>query len=288
MNNIIAVLLVSSLAVPSFAVSPRNNRDTAAVVDGTKITAGDVAAEMWRRNGRAALENIINEKLLLAEAARQGVKADKKAGAELYNKFLSASSEAAVKKELAFAGWTSEDFKDYLRRQEIIRLLVVKEAGINITEEAVKQYYDANPASFTKPESVNLSQIFVNTKEEADDIMSSIKKGLDFHTLSSLKSDNEALKKNDGRLGRVSRGSGALGSSLEQIIFALGPGQHTNIIPTGKGYSVFMAEDYTPAVLLPYEEVKDRISAALFNTVYSQELNKIIKRLRSEAKIETE
>jgi len=256
-----------------------------AVVNGQKITKEELTRKLWWQYSAQGLSDLIDENLLLEEAARLGLKADpKELDARFSNLASGYTDKAQFEKNLASVGWSPQELRELLRRQVLIRSAVIADARIQITDEDAKAFFDKNKERLGAPESVKLSQIFVNTKAEADDAYLALSAGADFARLSALKSTDANLKKNNGSLGYISKGM--LQPEMEKEIFALKPGQYTKPVATGSGYSIFRLDELKPGQDASYEKVKEDLKVALLNQAVTQKLPLLAAELRQKAKIE--
>ncbi|OGR68143.1 MAG: hypothetical protein A2081_02290 [Elusimicrobia bacterium GWC2_61_19] len=257
-----------------------------AVVNGRKIAREDLTKKLWWQYGAQGLSELIDERLLLAEAARLGVKADPKEAQERYNS-LSAGypDKAQFEANLKSVGWTPADLRALIDRQLTIRATVIAARKLAVTDADARDFFDKNKERLATPESLKLSQIFVNTKAEADDayeLLTSV--GADFAKLSSLKSTDANLKKNNGSLGYISKGM--LLPEIEKEIFSLKAGQYSKVLPTGNGFSIFKVEERKPGQDASFDKVKDELKVALLNQAVTKALPELAAELRQKAKIE--
>ncbi len=257
-----------------------------AVINGKKVTREELTKKLWWQHAAQGLTELIDEKLLLEEAARLGVKADPKDVEARYSG-LAASypDKAQFEANLRSVGWTPADLRDLLRRQLTIRGTVIASRKLAVTDADAKAFFDANKERLGAPETVRLSQIFVNTKAEADDaydLLTSV--GADFAKLSSLKSADENLRKNSGAIGVISKGM--LVPEIEKEVFALKPGQFTKPMATGNGFSLFKAEERREGQPASFDALKEDIKSALLGQAITQALPQLAAELRQKAKIE--
>ncbi|OGR65467.1 MAG: hypothetical protein A2X31_11740 [Elusimicrobia bacterium GWB2_63_22] len=257
-----------------------------AVVNGVKIAPQELTKKLWWQYSAQGLSELIDEKLLLEEAARLSLKADpKQVDARLASLEANYPDKAQFEKNLKSVGWSKGELRELIRRQMLIRAAVIAAGRLAVTDEDAKAFFDKNKERLGSPESVKLSQIFVNTKAEADDaydLLTSV--GADFAKLSSLKSSDANLKKNNGSLGYIAKGM--LVPEIEKEIFALQPGQFTKPMPTGNGYSIFRAEERRPGKEADFAAVKEELKAAILNQAVTQKLPELAAELRAKAKIE--
>lgn len=257
-----------------------------AVINGKPVAAAELTKKLWWQHAAQGLSELIDERLLLEEAARLGVKADPKEVETRYAALAAGSpSKAAFEANLKSVGWTAKDLKDLLGRQLAIRGAVIASRKLAVTDADAKAFFDQNKDRLGVPEAVRLSQIFVASKAEADDaydLLTSV--GADFSKLSALKSSDAALRSNSGSLGYISRGM--LLPEIEKEIFSLKAGQYTKPMATGAGFSLFKAEELRAPQPAAYDAVRENIKTALLNQAITRELPLLAAELRQKAKIE--
>jgi parvulin-like peptidyl-prolyl isomerase len=281
MNKIIFAVSVLALCAAGASAAEK----TVAVVNGQKITGDELTKKLWWQYGAQGLSDMIDERLILGEAARLGLTADQKeVDARFANLTANYTDKEQFEKNLKSVGWSSADLRDLLRRQVLIRAVVIKDKQLAVTDEDAKAFFEKNKDRLSAPESMKLSQIFVNTKAEADDAYLALSAGADFAKLSALKSTDANLKKNSGSIGYITKGM--LVPDIEKEIFALKPGQYTKVLPTGNGYSIFRVEELKPGQPASFDKIKEDLKTALLNQAISQKLPELAAELRQNAKIE--
>ncbi len=259
---------------------------TIAVVNGTKITAEELTKRLWWQHAAQDLTGLVDDTLVLQEARRLGIKPDEKQIDERYAALqANYKDKADFEKNLRSVGWTDKDIKSLIADQLLIRATVIADGKISVTDADIKTFFDNNKDRLGTPEAVKLSQIFVNTKAEADDayeLLSSV--GADFAKLSALKSADANLRKNSGGLGYISKGM--LQPEIEKAVFALKPGEYTKPMQTGNGWSIFKVDDVRPAKPADFAAIQGELKAALLNQEIARELPLLTAQLRQKAKIE--
>ena len=256
------------------------------MVNGQKVTADELTKKLWWQYAAQGLSELIDEKLILEEGGRLGVKADQKElEARFKNLAAGYSDQKVFETNLKSVGWSLSDLRELIRRQLLIRGTVIAAKNIAVTDAEAAVFFEKNKERLGTPASVKLSQIFVNTKAEADDayeLLSSV--GADFAKLSTLKSADANLRKNNGSLGYISKGM--LLPEIEKEIFALQVGQYTKPLPTGNGFSIFRTEEQKPGTEAAFEVIKGELKTAILNQVITQKLPELAAELRQKAKIE--
>lgn len=279
-------IILAAAALAVLAGGAAAAEKNVAVVNGKKVAADELTRKLWWQYGAQGLSELIDEKLLLEEAARLGVKAaDKDVDEKMAALEAGYTDKAQFEKNLKSVGWSRTDLRDLIKRQMLMRGAIVAAKKLAFTDEDARAFFDKNKERLGSPESVRLSQIFVTSKEEAADaydLLTSV--GADFAKLSSLKSADANLKKNGGALGYVSKGM--LIPEIEKEIFSLQPGQYTKPLTTGNGFSIFRAEERRPGKEADFAALKEEIKAALLNQAVTQNLPVLTAELRQKARIE--
>lgn len=202
------------------------------------------------------LENVINQKLLYAEALNQNLDKD-----------------ANVKKQIEEA--TKQIIIEGLLRREI-------EQKVQVPDEDVRSYYDANKEQIKEPEKFRARHILVDTEKEAKDILTRLKAGEDFATLAKEKSKDPGKEKG-GDLGFFSKGQ--LIPEFEQATLALEVGQISGVVKTQFGYHIIKLEEKQPAKERTFEEVKDSIRQMLLSAKQKECFEALLKDLRAKNKV---
>jgi parvulin-like peptidyl-prolyl isomerase len=73
---------------------------------------------------------------------------------------------------------------------------------------------------------------------------------------------------------------------FEEALFALKPGEVSDVVATSLGYHLIKATDRKPETTTPFEKVKDQLRALLKQEKGRQEANAYIAKVREKAKVE--
>lgn len=280
------ILAAAVLALCASGLYAADKDKNVAVINGKKVAQEELTKKLWWQYAAQGLSELVDEKLLLEEGERLKVKADPKEVETRFNNLAAGYQDKAVfEANLKSVGWSVKDLRDLITRQLLIRGTVIAARKIAVTDEDARKFFDQNKDKLGTPESVRLSQIFVNSKGEADDaydLLSTV--GADFSKLSALKSSDPNLRKNNGSLGNISRGM--LLPEIEKEIFALKAGQYSRPLPTGNGFSIFKAEELKPAQPAVFEAIREELKTAMLNQAITQQLPPLAAELRQKAKIE--
>ncbi len=173
------------------------------------------------------------------------------------------------------------EIKDYFQKnQEDFRVpqhvkvqyLIFKpedfEKKVSVSEEEVKNFYERQKDRFKTPKRAKLREIFIKIsaedspskieekKKKAEEILEQAKKTKDFASLAKRYSESDTASKG-GDTGWIEKGM--LGSSLENIIFSLKPGDLSGVLREKNGFYIFKVEEIIDEKQRSFNEVKDQI-----------------------------
>lgn len=173
-----------------------------------------------------------------------------------------------------------EDMKANLLKQFAMNQLM---QGIAVSEEEVKEYYEANKEMFKAPEMVRASHILVQTEEEIKEIAEKIEGGASFEDMAK-ESSKCPSGNNGGDLGEFSRGK--MVPEFEEAAFTLEIGKVSEPVKTQFGYHLIKVTEKKEAATQEFEAVKANITNQL--TAMKQQEKYVAKRNELEAKYSVE
>ncbi len=150
-------------------------------------------------------------------------------------------------------------------------------ADMPTLEDDVKSYYEDNKDNF-KVDEVTASHILVADETTAKEVLTKLKAGEVFEDLAK-QYGTDGTKDKGGSLGTFGRGE--MVQEFEDAVFALQPGEISDVVKTQFGYHIIKLTDKNQGTKT-YDEVKDSITS----TLVSQEAEKKIKEMRGAAKVE--
>lgn len=125
---------------------------------------------------------------------------------------------------------------------------------LDFSEAGLRAYYESHLQDFTTGVRVRARQINTKTLEEAQTALQEIRGGKAFSAVASER-NIDASRSRGGDLGWVSRGT--MVAPFEKALFALAPGQVSEIVETSFGFHIILAEEIDPGKPIPFEKVKD-------------------------------
>src|ERR1700729_3324136 len=198
-----------------------------------------------------------------------------------------------LEKAVEGSGLAWEDYKTTIRNGLLTQEVVRREVGshINIPNDEVKQYYNAHPQEFTRPEQVVLSEIFLSTEgkspeeiesvqKKAEDLRNRVVKGDDFNEIAKRYSEGSTAK-DGGDLGTFQRGQ--LSPQLEAVVFKMEKNQITDVIQTKTGFEVLKIEAHYQAGLQPLEKVENEVMNKLYMEKMQPTMRTYLGQLREES-----
>ena len=157
--------------------------------------------------------------------------------------------------------------------------------GLKISDEEAKKFYDSNTAMFKQPERVHARHILVSGDEELAKVQSELKAGKSFDVVAKEYSRDPGSAANGGDLGEFPRGM--MVPEFEKAAFELkNPGDVSEPVKTQFGWHIIKLEERIPESVMPFEQVKDRLTNELKDQKTQQVLQDKAKELESKYKVE--
>lgn len=157
--------------------------------------------------------------------------------------------------------------------------------GLKISDEEAKKFYDSNTAMFKQPERVHARHILVSGDEELAKVQSELKDGKSFDVVAKEYSRDPGSAANGGDLGEFPRGM--MVPEFEKAAFELkNPGDVSEPVKTQFGWHIIKLEERIPESVMPFEQVKDRLTNELKDQKTQTVLQDKAKELESKYKVE--
>lgn len=253
-----------------------------ASVNGVTITKSQLYDAMVVFGGKQTLDNLIQDELVKQEAKKKRIVISAKdVDAEIAKIKKQFPSEADFQSALQNAGMTLDDLKKQTPMQLRIRKLI--EPSVKVSDDDVKNYFEANKASYGQPEQVRASHILVATEAEANDILKQLKSGADFAKLAKDKSLDTGSKNAGGDLGYF--GKGVMVAEFEQAAFSLKVGELSGPVKSQFGYHIIKVTDHKAAKAATLDEKKAEIKEQLVLQKVSELAATWLTDLKAKAKI---
>jgi peptidyl-prolyl cis-trans isomerase SurA len=282
----ISVVLAAVAALVLAACSHKPPTGVAAEVNGVPITYAELDKtyqSQYAQQSEGATEdqiqtqkldllsNLIINQIMLQRAEKLGLLAvDADVDAEIA-KMRAPYTKEEFDKTLAAQHMTLDDLKKNVRSKLTVDKLLNKEIAskITITDADVKNFYEANKASFNLAEpAVHMAQILVtpfadanvrnlknskaqnekDAKTKVEDIAARLKRGEDFGMLAQNYSEDASSAPSGGDMGYVKESDlDKANPELRKMVFSLPNNGISPIIHTGEGYRILKVISKEPA-----------------------------------------
>jgi peptidyl-prolyl cis-trans isomerase D len=142
-------------------------------------------------------------------------------------------------------------------------------AKITVPASEAERAYNDGIEQYSTPEQVRASHILLKTdgkndaavKTKAEDILKQAKAGADFAALAKKYSEDEGTAPNGGDLNFFGRGR--MVPEFDTAVFAMEPGQLSDLVKTQYGYHIIKMTEKKPATTKAFADVKQQITDQL-------------------------
>ncbi len=270
----------------------------AAAVQASGVKAADLTPDQKMNGYRQILDELIMDKLVAKAAAGETV-SDEDINAEIAKLKKQFPTEDAFQAQLKEAGQSPEKLKAALTtmlQQQHWMQSQIKD-GDKITEADAKKFYDTNTEEFKNPETVKASHIlFTVNKDDSEEVVKQkeaaakkaearAKKGEDFSKLAKELSEEPGAKESGGDLGFFAKDR--MVPEFANAAFSQKPGEISDPVKTQFGWHVIKVTEKKSAGTVPFEEVKDQITAYLKSAKQREAVQAVLKKLKDSAQIES-
>ncbi|MFA7345608.1 MAG: peptidylprolyl isomerase [Terrimicrobiaceae bacterium] len=269
-----------------------------AAVQASGVKAADLTPDQKLNGYRQILDELIMDKLVAKAAAGETV-SDEDVAAEIAKLKKQFPSEEAFDAQIKEAGQSPEKLNTALRTMlQQQRWMQGQVKGTDqIAEPDAKKFYDTNTEEFKNPETVKASHIlFTVNKDDSDEVVKQkeaaakkaaarAKKGEDFNKLAKELSEEPGAKESGGDLGFFAKDR--MVPEFAEAAFTQKPGDIGAPVKTQFGWHIIKVTEKKPAGTVPFEEVKDQITAYLKSAKQREAVQAVLKKLKDSAQIES-
>ena len=222
-----------------------NGLKVAARVNGQPITEADIDAALVGMGAKGeryntpdgrkiVLEQLINKKLFLADAAKNLYEYDPQFKAEFQK----------------------------LKEDMLANFAIAKAVdGVRVTDEEAKKFFEENEKDLNAGESVSASHILVDSEEKANEIKAEIESGAVSFEDAARKYSSCPSSEQGGALGEFTRGQ--MVPEFDEACFSMKVGELRGPVKTQFGYHLIKLNDKKEATPLKYEDIADQIKQKL-------------------------
>jgi parvulin-like peptidyl-prolyl isomerase len=225
---------------------------------------------------RIALDNLIDERLLLASATD----ADRNKGVQMADLQMAALLERVGSQEKLDLLLKTHGITAAAARQEMAQSITAKSAlerelKVVVTDEEATNFYAEHPADFEEPETVHLCDILLlkvdpatgqpltadqqqAKRKQIDDLLQRIRGGENFTNLAVKFSEDPYSKEKGGELPLLTRDQ--MPPELAAAAFSLTNNQTSDVVETTVGYYTVRLLGKNPAKSEPFNGADTRVA----------------------------
>jgi len=247
--------------------APERGDKAAAMVDGQTVWVSDIKREAVAQGligegepldtssdvFRQMMEEVIDQRLLAAEAALQKLE-----------------KESAAQRKLAAA-----------KNRVMGDLLIDKTVAGAVTEANIRGLYEEQQKLSRRTNEIRARRIVVATAPEAEAVKRLVAAGGSFEALAMERSRDAATRFNGGDLGYFT--TDVMPEAYDAVLKGAKPGQLIGPFAVDGGFAVLRVEDVRPEQAITLDAARPQIVRFL---TYDR-IRDLLERLRSKAKVET-
>lgn len=247
---------------------------------------------------KKTLSKVVDHELLYQESRKLTVKnLDEKVAEKLKKMKRKYQTDERFENHLKKNGQTIEGLTASIREGIYVEEYL-KQQGItdpDIPDKNIREFYDGNPKSYFRQESIKVSHILIKLDEnpgpeekekafkKAQEIRKEIVAGADFAEMAKKHSECNSAS-GGGSLRYINKGY--MPEEFDKVAFTLEKDKVSDVVETKFGYHIILVTDKISEGITPYDEVKDFIKKFLQEDESKKLLEAHITKLREKAKIE--
>ncbi|MFT8321705.1 MAG: peptidylprolyl isomerase [Bacillus sp. (in: firmicutes)] len=276
---ILAIILIALIIGAVLLVKKEN---TAATVNGEKITKTEVNKVLNEQYGSSIVDSLIADKVVDLEAEKEKIKITAKEKEEEMNTLISSyggeeSFNAALKSNNASKADIEEQMERYLKIKKLLT------PTIKITDDEIKSYFNENKATYAQAEQVEASHILVEDEKTAKEVKKKLDDGEDFADLAKEYSTDTASKASGGELGYF--GKGEMAAEFEDAAFSMKENEISDPVKTEFGYHIIKVTGHKEAKDAKLEDHKEEIKETLLEQKLQTEYSTWLEKKKADYKI---
>jgi foldase protein PrsA len=205
----------------------------------------------------SVLQELIGERLMLDEAAAQGMKVSDEEVNKQIDGIRKNIGDEQFNKALKEKGITLDAFKQRTREKLLLTKFITNLVNADaVTDDEIRDYYKNSQKPFMKPLRVNMRMMEFETETEAKAVAEDMKKNkIDFDDMTKKLSDKSKATATD--YGWVS--PDFFSPSLANSIKNIKAGQYGGPYKGQKSYFLVKVKERENESIAPFDEVKDNI-----------------------------
>jgi foldase protein PrsA len=235
---------------------------------------------------QSILEDLINQKLIQQEAAKQNVViTTQDINTEIIELRKGFPSEKLFRETLAEENINEAELHQGVRDRLISeKLKKILAEGTTVNEKELSGFLSHNRKLFNQPRRIHLRRIVVDNQAQAEKILNQLKSGESFNKLAQTYSLDLGTKDIGGDIGFVEEG--ALPAEINADLFNLNPSEYSRVLGTEDGFVIYQCVEKTGEKDSESEQSKDEARKYLQTKKENEIFDKWFKKIKSKAKVE--
>jgi peptidyl-prolyl cis-trans isomerase C len=307
-----AAVLVASVCLATSGFAQVSPTDTVLTVNDQPVYSWEIGLlvpqiqqEMARQGMQpeqemviqAAMQRVVDSKLLAQEARRMEMEPDRQRVAQTMAQIeQQAGGREKLNEALGQLGMTYAMLEASVVESDLVQVFIQTKIDplISVTPEDVESYYNENPQMFQQPEQVHARHILTRADADATEVTRAAAQakaaaarkralaGEDFATLAIELSEGPSAPQG-GDLGFFGRQQ--MVAPFADAAFALDVGQISEVVETQFGYHVIKVEEKRPASTMSLDQVREPLEQMLRQNQGGEATSKILDELASSATV---
>ena len=233
-----------------------------AQVGNQSISNGEWVKRLKEQYGKEVLTQMVNKEVVSQLAEKHDITVSKeelKREIEMYHRMVGTSADAQEHPDIQ--KMDDGELKSEIKHSILLEELITKD--VVIKEEELRKYYNENQNLYDLKPLYQISQIVVESREEAESVLQELENGSSFSTLARERSIDEFSAPSGGAMGWVDESSNYVDPAYLPKVKKMEKDKWTGPIKTEAGYGIVYLHDVKPGSKYEFEEVKDQIRRQL-------------------------
>ncbi len=255
------------------------------IIDAIQFGSENEERGQWLKDGRPLIE-VNGEVLSVGQFSAMLTSSDKSTKERTLKKWLDRKlvDQEALSRKYEETPELKEQLNIY--SNQVIKNIFTKNviaSRINIADEDAREYYSRNRDLYTLPVQYKIQQMSLDSQEEAEEALKSLKGGANFSWLAKARSA-DSFAEMGGVAGWKIRDS--LDLPVREIIDTLESGEISQPLQIGGYFRIVRLMEKTEPEAAPFDRVKEIASKAVFREKYRELYDEYVNELRQKAAIE--
>ncbi len=225
--------------------------------------------EQMKETQDAAVNDLVDRQLIIDAFKSEGFQIPEYVVDDRINSLIRGEfggDRTAFVRTLKAQGFSLSRFREVEREKIIVQAMRQRavKSDFVISPDKIEAFYRSNIGKYSTPEEIRLSMIVLRpdaadsedplavARDVAKEIRQKLADGADFAGMAQMYSQDSTADRQ------------TLTSELNSVAFSLSPGQLSDVIQVGDAFYIMRVEAKKAAVTKPLSEMRDEISAKLF------------------------